>query len=54
VPYGDTVTVSFKTRADLSKYGIYKVVTYGVDNNDDNAFNDTLTANIENTKISEH
>jgi hypothetical protein len=24
-----------------------------VDNNDDNAFNDTLTANIENTKISE-
>jgi Peptidase family C25/Propeptide_C25/Peptidase family C25, C terminal ig-like domain len=53
VPYGDTVTVSFKTRADMSKYGIYKIVTYGMDNNDDNAFNDTLTANIENTKISE-
>ena len=53
IPYGDSVTVSFKTKADLSKYGIYKIVTYGVDNNDDYLYNDTLTANIENTKISE-
>ncbi len=53
IPYGDSVTVSFKTKADLSKYGIYKIVTYGLDNNDDYAFNDTLTANIENTEISE-
>jgi Peptidase family C25/Propeptide_C25/Peptidase family C25, C terminal ig-like domain/Secretion system C-terminal sorting domain len=53
IPYGDSVTVSFKTKADLSKYGIYKIVTYGFDNNDNYAFNDTLTANIENTKIDE-
>jgi hypothetical protein len=53
IPYGDSVTVSFKKQADLSKYGYYKIVTYGVDNNDDYPFNDTLTANIENTKITE-
>jgi hypothetical protein len=53
IPYGDSVTVSFKAKADLSKYGDYKIVTYGVDNNDDYLFNDTLTTNIENTKISE-
>jgi hypothetical protein len=53
IPYGDSVTVSFKKQADLSKYGYYKIVTYGLDNNDDYPFNDTLTANIENTKITE-
>jgi hypothetical protein len=53
IPYGDSVTVSFKTKADLSNYGIYKIVTYGLDNNDDYAFNDTLTANIENTEVKE-
>jgi hypothetical protein len=53
IPYGDSVTVSFNKQADLSKYGYYKIVTYGVDNNDDYPFNDTLTANIENTKIAE-
>jgi hypothetical protein len=53
VPYGDSVTVSFDTKADMSKYGIYKIVTYGVDNNDDYLFNDTLTVNIENTRINE-
>jgi hypothetical protein len=53
IPNGDSVTVTFKTKADLSKYGIYNVVTYGVDNNDDYVFNDTLSADIENTKINE-
>ena len=53
IPYGDSVTVSFKAMADLSKYGNYKIVTYGLDNNDDYLFNDTLTTNIDNTKISE-
>jgi hypothetical protein len=53
IPFGDSVTVSFKTKADLSKHGIYKIITYGFDNNDDYAYNDTLTANIENTKIEE-
>jgi hypothetical protein len=53
-PYSDSVTVSFKTKADLSKYGNYKIVTYGVDNHDDYLFNDTLTLNIENTLITEN
>ena len=53
VPFGDSVTVSFKQKADLSKYGKYKIVTYGIDNNDDYLYNDTLTANIENTRIAE-
>ena len=53
IPYGDSVTVTFKTKADLSKYGIYKIITYGVDNNDDYVFNDTLQVNLENIEIDE-
>jgi hypothetical protein len=53
IPYGDTVTVSFNTKADLSKYGIYNIVAYGYDNNDDYIFNDTLQISIENTEIDE-
>ncbi|HEX7494277.1 MAG TPA: C25 family peptidase C-terminal domain-containing protein, partial [Bacteroidales bacterium] len=53
IPYGDSVTVSFKTRADMYKYGIYKIVAYGVDNNDDYTLNDTMTVKIENIRISE-
>jgi len=51
--YGDSVSVSFNTKADLSKYGIYKIAAFGVDNNDDYLLNDTATINIENIKISE-
>jgi hypothetical protein len=53
IPGGDSVTVTFNNAADFSKYGFYKIVTYGIDNSDDYPLNDTLTANIENTKISE-
>jgi hypothetical protein len=53
IPNGDSVTVTFNNTADFSKYGIYKIVTYGLENNDDYSHNDTLTANIENTKITE-
>jgi hypothetical protein len=53
LPYGDSVSVSFDAKADLSKYGIYKISSYGVDNNDDYLLNDTLSINIENTKINE-
>jgi len=51
IPFGDTSTVSFTTKADLSKSGIYKIVTYGYDNNDDYLLNDTLQVKIENTEI---
>lgn len=53
IPNGDTVTVTFNNPADFSKYGFYKIVTYGLDNNDDYFLNDTLTANIENTRVTE-
>ena len=53
IPYGDSVMVSFIKRADMSKYGIYNIVAYGLDNNDDNTLNDTMTVNIENIRITE-
>jgi hypothetical protein len=53
IPNGDSVTVTFNNTADFSKYGFYKIVAYGVDNNDDFVHNDTLTVNFENTKITE-
>jgi hypothetical protein len=53
IPNGDSVAVTFNNTTDFSKYGFYKIVAYGLDNNDDYLLNDTLTANIENTKISE-
>ena len=51
--YGDSVLVSFNSRADLSKYGFYKVAVFGVDNLDDYLLNDTVVISIENIKISE-
>jgi len=53
IPNGDSVTVSFKTKADLSKYGIYNIVSYGFDNKDDYINNDTLHVKLENTRIVE-
>ncbi len=53
IPYGDSVMVSFDTKADFSKYGLYKIVAYGTDNKDDYLLNDTLTAYLENDNINE-
>ena len=53
LPNGDSVTVSFNTKADMSKYGSYKIVAYGFNNNDDYAKNDTLQVKFENTMIVE-
>ncbi len=53
IPFGDSVMVSFKSRADMTKYGIYEIVAYGLDNNDDYALNDTMRVNIENIKLAE-
>jgi hypothetical protein len=53
LPFSDSVSVSFKTKADLSKYGIYKLTVYGFNNNDDYLLNDTVYVNIENTEIDE-
>jgi hypothetical protein len=53
VPYGDSVTVSFKTKADMTKLGIYNITAYSFNNNDDYILNDTLQINIKNTEIAD-
>jgi hypothetical protein len=52
-PFSDSVSVSFNTKTDLSKRGIYDIVTYAYDNNDDYLSNDTLRVEINNTDISD-
>jgi len=52
-PNGDTVTVSFKVKADLSKYGLYNIASYSLNNNDDYLGNDTAYVKVENSIISE-
>jgi hypothetical protein len=52
IPF-DTATISFKTQANLSLYGIYKITAYSFNNNDDYLANDTVKINIENTDIDE-
>lgn len=51
IPYGDSVTVSFKIKTDMSKSSIYKIIAFGYDNNDDYTLNDTVRVNIDNTEI---
>ena len=51
-PSGDTATVAFRTRANMSKYGFYKITAYALRNNDDYPLNDTAFVTIENTDIS--
>jgi hypothetical protein len=43
--------VSFKTPADLTKYGVYKIKIYSYDNNDDYLLNDTVRISIEHREI---
>jgi hypothetical protein len=53
LPGNDTSEVTFKTRIDLSRYGVYDVKVYGTGNDDDFIFNDTTRVTIENITISE-
>jgi hypothetical protein len=53
IPFSDSLSVTFTTRADLSRYGIYDFAIYSFNNDDDYLFNDTLRVNIENTEIDE-
>ena len=53
IPYSDSLTVTFDRRADLDLNGIYNIVAYSYDNNDDYTGNDTLSIRIENTEIEE-
>jgi hypothetical protein len=52
-PMGDSVTLSFRTKTDLSKLGKYDLVVYGFNNNDDYPFNDTLRVAINNTETND-
>ncbi|MCK7536142.1 MAG: hypothetical protein MZV63_36720 [Marinilabiliales bacterium] len=51
VPFSDSVTVTFSKKAAMSLYGVYDIVTYSFNNNDDYLLNDTLKTNITNTEI---
>jgi hypothetical protein len=53
IPYSDSVTVSFSTRADLSRFGSYKIIAYAYGNNDDYLLNDTLQIYLENDRLSD-
>jgi hypothetical protein len=53
LPGTDSVEVIFKTRADLSKFGYYKLSVFGFNNLDDFPGNDTTSIEIENTIITE-
>lgn len=52
IPMADSVTVTFNTSADMSKYGIYNMTVY-VNEPDDYTKNDTLKISIQNTNIDE-
>jgi len=51
IPFGDSVTVTFNTAANLSRYGSYDITAYGFNNNDDYLLNDTLKVNIRNNEL---
>lgn len=51
--FGDSVHVKFDVYANMSRYGIYDLVVYGYDNNDNCLANDTLRISIENKSIEE-
>ena len=52
-PFSDSVQVFFNKKADFSRLGMYNIVTYGFNNNDQYLLNDTLRADIVNTEISD-
>lgn len=53
IPFGDTVTVTFNSRTDMSRLGIYDILVFGYNNHDDYSPNDSLFITVENTEISD-
>lgn len=53
LPGNDSLEIAFKTKADLSRYGIYNLTVFGYNNGDDYPGNDTLNLEIQNTEITE-
>ncbi|HZY26466.1 MAG TPA: C25 family cysteine peptidase, partial [Bacteroidales bacterium] len=52
-PLSDSVQVFFNKRADFSRMGMYNIVAYGFNNNDQYLLNDSIRVNIENKEISD-
>ncbi|MBN2420060.1 MAG: T9SS type A sorting domain-containing protein, partial [Deltaproteobacteria bacterium] len=52
-PSLDSVEITFNSRANVSHFGVYDLVVYSYDNNDENLFNDTLRVQIENNELDE-
>ncbi|MBN2863547.1 MAG: hypothetical protein JXN62_10320 [Bacteroidales bacterium] len=52
-PSLDSVEITFYSRANVSHFGVYDLVVYSYDNNDENLFNDTLRVQIENNELDE-
>jgi hypothetical protein len=53
LPGADTSEVTFSSRVDLSRYGVYDIKVFGTGNNDDYIYNDTSAVTIENVTITE-
>ncbi|NLA49334.1 MAG: T9SS type A sorting domain-containing protein, partial [Bacteroidales bacterium] len=51
--FGDSVMAEFDVYANMSRYGVYDLVIYSYNNNDECLANDTLRINIENISIDE-
>jgi hypothetical protein len=54
IPFGDSLTVTFNSKADLSRFGEYNITMYSYDNEDDYLFNDTLRVSISNDNFDGH
>lgn len=52
-PYADSLTVSFKSRVDLSRTGSYSITAYAYGNNDDYLLNDTVRIYLENDQVND-
>jgi hypothetical protein len=53
IPSFDSVSITFKVPANLSRYGIYDIMVYSFDNEDENPYNDTLSLRVENNDLDE-
>jgi len=53
IPYDDSVTVSFDRRADMDLSGIYDILVYSYENDDNYLPNDTLMIRVQNTEMEE-
>lgn len=51
ISFRDSAIVTFDRPVSLNRYGIYDIVVYSFNNDDDFSYNDTISIRIENTMI---